>query len=113
MKHICVPKDQDALVRLDADRNIPGDLIEITLNDEDFNKLWEKGFFHSINIQTNSIIDDFEDEHILDECQLNKVVNSELFESENYEGEIFEVVREIKGLFEEALHRKTGIHFYF
>ncbi|HTD40296.1 MAG TPA: hypothetical protein VK671_06720 [Mucilaginibacter sp.] len=113
MKSICVPVDEAALSRLDYDQNIPGDLIEISLNNEDFKKLWEKGFFHNINIQTNSTIDDFEDEHILDVGQLNKVTNSGLFESKGYDEEIFKVVCEIKGLFDEALKRKTGIHFYF
>ena len=113
MKNICVPKDQEALHRLDHNQNISGDLLEVNLDDQDFEKLWQSDFFTSINVLTNSIIDIFEDEHIVEAEKLKNVINSHLFENGKYDEDIFKIVGEIKKLFKEALQRKTGIHFYF
>ncbi len=113
MKNICVPKDPEALHRLDYNQNISGDLLEVNLDDQDFEKLWQSDFFTSINVLTNSIIDIFEDEHIVEAEKLETVINSDLFENSKYDENIFKIVGEIKELFKEALQRKTGIHFYF
>ena len=113
MKTICVPINKRALSRLDYGQNVPGDLIEIILSDDDFYKLREKGFFDNINVLIDSMIDDFEDEHILDTSQLSKVINSRVFERGSHNEALFKVVVEIKRLFDEAMKRKTGVHFYF
>jgi hypothetical protein len=113
MKIICVPKDTEALHRLDYNHNISGDLLEVNLDDKDFEKLWQSDFFTSINVLTNSIIDIFEDEHIVEAEKLKNVINSDLFENGKYHENIFKIVGEIEELFKEALQRKTGIHFYF
>src|ERR1700734_69742 len=109
MKNTCVPKDQQALTRLDNNQNISGDLLEVNLDDHDFEKLWQSDFFTSINVLTNSIIDIFEDEHIAEAEKLKNVINSDLFENGKYDENIFKIVGEIKKLFKEALQRKTGI----
>lgn len=113
MKNICVPKNPEALHRLDYNQNISGDLLEVNLDDQDFEKLWQSDFFTSINVLTNSIIDIFEDEHILEPGKLETVINSDLFENAKYGQDILKITSELRTLFKEALQRKTGIHFYF
>jgi len=113
MKSVCVPKDQDALIRLDYNENKPGDLLEVILDDQDFEKLWQSGFFNSINVLAHSMIDIFENENISESKKLESVINSDLFQNSKYDENIFKIVRKIEELFKEALHRNTGIHFYF
>jgi hypothetical protein len=113
MKFICVPVDNDALKRLDFDENIDGDLLEIILKEDIFDKLIAAGFFSSINKLTGAMIDNFEDEGITDAVFLRRVVESPLFEKTSNDNLLAPIVKEIEILFGEAIVRKTGIFFYF
>ncbi len=112
MKIIIVPKDLIAQEKLNYNQCGEGDLIELRLDDHIFNKLWTGGFFKGINKLTNSIIDNYEDEQITEKEKLEVVLKSGVFNN-SYDDELIEIVNKIKYLFEQALERKTGVHFYF
>lgn len=113
MKTICVPKNQAAQKQLDFDQCKDEDLIELNLNESVLANLFEIGFFKSMNNLTNSNIDDFEDERIVDLNSLQKVLNSNIFTSLANSEETTKVISAVRELFIEALSRKTGIYFYF
>jgi len=113
MKTITVPKDSIAQNRLNYDSCDSTELIELNLETNILSKLFAIGFFNSINQLTNSMIDDFEDQEIVQEELLNKVINSDLFDRDKYDTELNEIACRIKELFTEAYNRKTGIYFFF
>ncbi len=113
MKTICVPKNKEALCRLDYNKSEKGDLIEISFENDIFFELSKIGFFLAINKLVHSNIDDFEDEAIIGENHLHDIINSDIFSEEKYNPEIFEFVKKIEELFFRALEYKTGVFFYF
>lgn len=113
MKTICVPKDSLAQTRLDFDEAKPDELMELKIDDSIFKKLWDVGFFNSINKLTHSNIDNFEDECISERDQLMKVLNSNLFDKKLYAQELHQVIDGINDLFTKAITYRTGIYFYF
>ena len=113
MKTICVPKNKEALNRLDYDQTKENDLFEVSLEDNVFFELSQTGFFRTINELAHSNIDDFEDEAIIDEAYLNIILKSDIFNQQKYNLEIFKVVKNIEDLFVSALECKTGVFFYF
>ena len=113
MKTICVPKNSEALDKLDYNKTEKGDLFEISLTDDMFFELSKIGFFQIINELAHSNVDNFEDEAITEEIYLNNVLKSDIFSKEKYNVEAFKVIKDIEGLFIRALECKTGIFFYF
>ncbi|HWW43096.1 hypothetical protein [Pedobacter sp.] len=113
MKTICVPKDSIAQTHLDFDESQPGELIELSMEDETVNQLLMLGFFDSINKLTHSNIDNFEDESITAKHQLMKVLDSNLFDKKSYDQELHQVIDDIKDLFNMAIASSTGVYFYF
>lgn len=113
MKTITVPKDILAQNRLNYDLSAPTELIELHLDVDTLSKLFAIGFFNSINQISNSIIDDFEDERIVENELLAKIINSNLFDKDKYDAILYNIVSQIKELFIEAHNRKTGIYFFF
>jgi len=113
MKIICVPKNKEALDRLNYDRIVEGDLFEISLDRSIFLELDRIGFFQIINILGDSNIDDFEDDSVFGEADLKNVLHSDIFRRQKYNLEIFKVVKKIEELFIKALECKTGVFFYF
>lgn len=113
MKTISVPKNNEALDRLDYNKTEEGDLFEVFLGDDVFDELSKLGFFQVINKIAHSNIDNFEDEVITEEIYLNNILNSDIFSEKKYDAEIFKVVKKIEELFFRALKYKTGIFFYF
>ncbi|WP_150309388.1 hypothetical protein [Arcticibacter tournemirensis] len=108
-----MPKNEEALHRLDFNQNIEGDLIEMSIDDTIYSNLENTSFFETINRLTGANIDKFEDESITDKEALEKVVSSEIFNEKRYDHSLYSIVRNIKALFEEALKCQTGIFFYF
>ncbi|HBN6703794.1 TPA: hypothetical protein L3261_002027 [Elizabethkingia anophelis] len=104
-KTIVVPKNKEAEIALDYDTATPDQVIELILSNDEFNKLWSKGVFSLINSISQSNIDDFEDEHIID---LNLIYNSSRELKKNF-NDISEIIK----MFELALMYRTSIHFYF
>jgi hypothetical protein len=113
MKLICVPKSVLAKHHLDFNESRLGELIELEIDNEVINKLFEIGFFHSLNKLTNANVDNFEDDNITGEERLLKVLNSNLFDKKLYDDDIYSVINKIKMMFNEALISKTGVYFYF
>lgn len=110
MKHriIIVPKDKNAAEDLNYNNAAPDQLLKVTLNEDEFNELWRSGFFERINSITGANIDNYEDECIIVNEELQKVIASGIF-TENG----IDKMEQIKLLFEEAVKRGTGIYFYF
>lgn len=113
MKIICVPKDQDALKRLDFDVTIDGDLMEMIIKEKDYYKLEQTGIFSYVNKLIGSNIGDFEDEGITDLIHIEKVIKSGLLDKERYDKTHTSIIEELKIFFQEALKRRTGVFFYF
>lgn len=113
MKTICVPKDKDALKRLDFDEAIDRDLMEMSIMEEDYHELARTGVFNSVNELIGSNIDEFEDEGITDLVHLEKVIKSGLLDKERYDQTHTPIIEELKNFFQEALKRQTGVFFYF
>lgn len=113
---IIVPKDKKAELNLDYDNAKDEVLIQYILNEEIFIKLYNLDFFNFINNFFDVNIDDFEDESI----EFNKLEMGlsdfkkkfSLIESK-FDNIIFNEVKKIFNLFDEAMKRKTGIYFYF
>ncbi|WP_426482440.1 hypothetical protein [Chryseobacterium sp. R2ACT005] len=104
-KLIIVPKDRNAEFALEYGWAIPEQMIELSLTNEEFEKLWLEGVFSLINRMSNSNIDDFEDEHITNLDSIYNLLN-ELKKNSNSSDEI-------NRMFELALSYGTSIHFYF
>ncbi|HDL8787539.1 TPA: hypothetical protein PXS75_002325, partial [Yersinia enterocolitica] len=49
MKSITVPVSTEAMNRLDFDECIAGDLIEMNLDEPEFEKIWNSGVFDKLN----------------------------------------------------------------
>jgi hypothetical protein len=113
MKTICVPKDSEAQAHLNLDESQPGELIELIIDDDTISKLWEVGFFDSINRLAHSNIDKFEDESIIEKEQLMKVINSNLFDQDLYDVHLYSFIGNIGDLFKKAIRYNTGVYFYF
>ncbi|MEJ5049491.1 hypothetical protein WH221_06600 [Chryseobacterium culicis] len=104
-KKIIVPKNKEAEIALDYDVAGSDQIVELSITNGEFKKLWDRGIFILINKISNSNIDDFEDEHI---TNLDSIYNSlnELKKNSNSSNEI-------NRMFELALSYGTSIHFYF
>lgn len=113
MKIITVPKNLEALDRLNYDQSKKDDLFEIYLEKDIFCKLFNIGFFDAINTLANVNIDDFEDDSVVGESCLKNVLNSDIFHWQKYDKETFGIIKKIEALFAEALKCNTGVFFYF
>lgn len=99
MKFIYVPKNKEALIRLDYNKTEKDDLLELPLEKEVFYELSKAGFFQAINKLAHANIDDFEDEGIVEEVYLNGVIKSDIFNEKKYTKAIFAEVEKIKSCF--------------
>ena len=106
---IVVPIDGEAQYELNYDRAKPDQLIEILIDETEFNELDAVGVFDSINEIAEAMIDDFEDEGIEDKEKLERVLNSDVFDKQVSTDKL----QQLKTLFQEALERGTGVYFYF
>ncbi|WP_418360308.1 hypothetical protein [Sphingobacterium detergens] len=111
-RYIVSPIDKEAAELLDYDKATAIDLIELVLTEEQFNALNCDGVFSNLNEILGSNIDDFEDELITGDKQLEMALN--YLRAISAKDEIArKVIEKIIYLFEEALSRKTGVYFYF
>lgn len=65
MKCISVPTSQEAMSRLDFDKCIDGDVIDLNITDEQYRSLVELGLIRLMNDLFDICIDEFEDEKIV------------------------------------------------
>ena len=110
MKILTVPRSKDAMNRLDYDKNIEGDLIELYLETSAFNELWKTKIFKEINSSLNIIIDICEDEKI----EFNKLKTAKavvIRHVENSEATLGLIM--LLGMINLAEKYETGLFFYF
>lgn len=110
MKLICVPISKAAQHRLDLDTCLPTDLIELSVSQSDFGLLFSSGWISEVNHTLNKVVGDYEDEHILDRHELNKLsaISERYFD--DTQADIF---KSIADLARSAEQLQTGLHFYF
>lgn len=107
MKLISVPLTREAMHRLNYNQCIPGDLEELELDDV-YREIWSTNFFDVINRELDKNIDDYEDESICDNNQLNMLLNiiSRYIHIHTFFRELYRLVKL-------ALNSNTGIFFFF
>jgi hypothetical protein len=111
MKTICTPKSPEAMERLDTDSCIDGDLVELELPQDSFERLWNSGLFDELNRALSILIDDFEDEKIVGELVDEAILVLDRFiDSGKAPQNIF---LEIRRLLNVAKKSRTGLFFYF
>ena len=110
---IVVPKDKVAQELLDRDEATDQQLLELYLSNEEFYFLYKKGIFELINQITGSLIDDFENDSVLEKEKILKIIESLNAQRVMFTNEWLVIIQKIVNLFEEALKRGTGVHFYF
>ena len=110
MKTIVVPVNKGAQSRLDIDQSVDGDLVEIVLDECDFERLWKSGVFHELNESADVVIDDFESESITGPEKLNAALFavSQLAVSKDDV-----MLIRLEELFKLAVKFQTGVYFYF
>ena len=111
MKTIAVPLTKAAEKRLDYNECNTGDLLELELNDCDFEKIWNTDLFYKLNNALSIMIDEFEDEKILNEKNIDKaivIIDEIIAENTNINSLVH-----IKKLFATAKECKSGVYFYF
>ena len=108
MKVICVPLSKGAMKRLDTDSCTDNDLREVSIGEEEYDRLWNSGIFDQLNAKLDILIDDYEDEIITFE-KLELAIEI-VREHPQGESDWFRPMRE---LMEVALERKTGLYFFF
>lgn len=108
MKVICVPVSLEAMTRLDYDQSIDGDLIEINLNQNLYNEIWESVFFDRVNFLTNKNIDDYEDESIddMNDLRMLLAILSNYLDQNSFFKEMYDLVKL-------AIKFETGVFFFF
>ncbi|MBU9811889.1 hypothetical protein J1781_22835 [Rahnella sp. C60] len=109
MKCISVPTSQDAMQRLDLDVSLEGDLIEVTITDEQFQSLIDTGVISQLNQFIEINIDEFEDEKIIGirDLTLAKSILGQVSPSDRANAEV--LVSQIN----KAIEYNTGVFFYF
>ena len=112
-RFITVPKDQKALIALDFDQASDDQLIEVILDEDEFNMLWNSGFFKHLNRLANAYIDNGEDESITNIEILKNLLKSDLFEMDFQDAKLNQTLKDIKNLFNEAIKHETGVFFFF
>ncbi len=114
IRWITVPKDKKAEIDLDYDQASHNQLIEIKLNQSQFDQLWNNEIFKLINSVSGSLIDDFESETITNNNKiLNVIIKLQEKNKTICNPELKQLTVNIINLFEEAYQRKTNIHFDF
>jgi hypothetical protein len=111
-KFITVPKNEDAMSKLDLDMAMPDDLIELAISNQELEYLETIYFIDTINLHCHTLIDNYEEEVIIDITLLKSLI--EILE-EKYYRKCYNtnLLSSIINLFKEAVLRKTGVYFFF
>lgn len=112
-KQVVVPKDRAAQAALDTDTADPKDLVEVSLDEDQFRALMSGGVFAAINRVAASNIDDFEDETISDPDALQAALAELRAIRARSEGEVAGGVEVLIRLFMEAQRHRTEVDFFF
>lgn len=110
MKTISVPLNALAMQRLDMDEAQPGDLAELILTNDQYADLSKSGVIEKINQTLGTLIDEYEDESI--QGQKNLETSLEFF-TDAFNSSHLEVFNDIVKLNKIAIEKETGLFFYF
>ncbi|GKX58672.1 hypothetical protein [Leminorella grimontii] len=111
MKYLSVPVSLDAMNRLEYDKCVDGDLVEVLLDDSEYKELWESGVFNLLNDKLDKNIDDYEDESLVGLNGLHQVkiiVNENILANPSKH-----VLDKLISQIDLAIKFNTGIFFYF
>lgn len=111
MKCISVPVNTDAMDRLEYDECTDGDLVEVLLDEDNYNQLWNTGVFNLLNDKLDKNIDDYEDERIIglnDLYQARMIINEKILSNPTDD-----VLNKLLSQVNLAINFNTGIFFYF
>ncbi len=113
IRTITVPKDSEAMLKLDMNTAEPSSLLEHDLDEEAFRFLEISGVFSLINSACSSLIDDGEYEGLVGEEVLlsGNAVLMEMYQSAPPKLRV--ALTPITRLFREAIKRRTGVFFFF
>jgi hypothetical protein len=111
VKCISVPVNHEAMQRLDVDRCIEGDSIEISLTSSEFDFLWKSGIFREINDRLGIFIDDYEDEELVGIDRL--LILKKIIEGYLLRDKSSIILNKFISQVERAIVFNTGIFFYF
>ncbi|KDN13789.1 hypothetical protein BGI40_11300 [Snodgrassella communis] len=110
MKYITVPVNTSAMKRLDYDDCVDGDLIELTLNEDNYADLLKSNVINQLNTELGINIDDYEDEKIINIDKLiiaRNIIENSITSNKN------EVLIQLLIQVDNAIKYKTGLFFYF
>ncbi|WP_050309286.1 hypothetical protein [Yersinia pseudotuberculosis] len=99
--------------RLDFDKCIDGDVIDLNITDEQYRSLVELGLIRLMNDLFDICIDEFEDEKIVGVDSLTQarlLIENDFHSSENSENE---AVNLLLSQVNKATEYETGLFFYF
>ncbi len=111
MKTIVVPKTEDAMRRLDFNESRENDLLELSLDDLEYNDISQSGLFQIINKELEIYIDDYEDESVTDLSKMIKMKEIMGTYIEKNKNIVF--LYKFLNIVDQAIVLKTGIFFYF
>lgn len=111
MKLICVPTSEEAMFRLSFNENICGDLIELIIPQDEYEILFNVGYFGQLNKQLNLMIDDYEDEKILfDDLEILLCITNDFAVKNRDKCKLWpDIIRMISI----ATEKKTGVFLFF
>lgn len=108
MKLICVPKNTEAMIKLDYNEAKSSDLCEIQLSKEEFESLWNIGYFKYINSKAGTMITDYEEDQIGDLGVLESLLRG--LNQGQYNNN--PLAQKITHCFSKAIEYKTGVYFF-
>lgn len=112
-KVIIVPRDKFTEQELNYNQAQKEQLIELYLNDDEFDLLYKKKLFELINQIAETNIDDYEDDSISGKEKIGNVLARLNLEVHSIDDEYNKLIKKMITLFEEAFNRDTGIYFHF
>lgn len=110
MKYISVPVNTSAMERLDFDDCVDGDLIELTLDEDNYANLLKSNVINQLNNELGINIDDYEDEKI---TNLNKLITAKKIIQNSIISNNSEILIQLLTQVDNAIKYKTGLFFYF
>ncbi|OCG49560.1 hypothetical protein A9G35_10870 [Gilliamella sp. Choc5-1] len=110
MKYITVPINTRAMSRLDFNDCMDGDLIELTIDEDNYANLLKSNVINQLNNALGINIDDYEDEKIINIDKL--IIAKHIIESSiisNNSKVLIQLLTQV----DNAIKYKTGVFFYF
>ncbi|GKX55262.1 hypothetical protein SOASR030_13740 [Leminorella grimontii] len=111
MKYLSVPVSLDAMNRLEYDKCVGGDLVEVLLDDSDYIELWESDVLNLLNDKLDKNIDNYEDERLVGSNTLHqarRIVNERILANPSKQ-----VLDKLISQIDLAIRFNTGVFFYF